>query len=115
MKKGAVGLLFISTFLVIYWYMLRWSLRKRFISKTFDKSKNANHNYQIEVNDEELVIDETPLPWSKIKRVISLKEGFLLYHKEEFFFFPSTAFKDLEERNKFASIAKQKIENYTKG
>jgi len=45
---------------------------------------------------------------------ISLKEGFLLYNKDEFFFFSSSAFKDMDERNELASIAKEKVENYTK-
>jgi len=115
LKKEAVGLLFISTFLVIYWYMLRWSLRKRFISKTFDKSPNANHNYNVVLDLKAITIDNNPILWSDIKKVISLKEGFLLYHKDEFFFFPSSTFKDMDERNEFASIAKDKVTNYIKG
>jgi hypothetical protein len=115
MKKGAVGLLFISTFLVIYWYMLRWTLRKRFILKTFDKSPNANHTYNVEITDEALKIDTTILSWSDIKKVISLKEGFLLFNKDEFFFFPSSAFKDMDERNEFSTIAKDKVTNYIRG
>ncbi len=113
LKKDAIGLLFISTFLVIYWYLLRWNFRKRFISKTFDKSSNANHKYNIKITNETITIDNNSISWSEIKKVIYLKEGFLLYYKDEFFFFPSSAFKDMDERNEFASLAKEKVENYS--
>jgi hypothetical protein len=113
--KGApIGLLLVSTLLVGYWYFFRWRLRKSMLSKTFDKNPNLSQTYNVAVNDRAIDINGSLIDWSDIKEVVSLKKGFLILSNNSFFFFPKNAFKDIEERNEFASLAKSKVSNYTK-
>jgi len=115
MKKGAGGLLIISSILLVYWYLLRWPIRKFFINKTFDKSPYANKQFNIKILDDGIEVNNSLIGWDKILQVIFLENGFFLYMEQDFFFFPSSAFKDIEERNRFAAIAKKKVQNYQKG
>jgi len=115
MKKEAVGLLLISTFLTIYWYFLRWPMRRAMLSKSFDAITDANHTFNITASQEGLMIDEHMTPWDKVLEVVSLEEGYLLYHSDTFVFFPVYAFKNLEEKNRFAALAKQKVKHYQRG
>ncbi len=112
MKKGAVGLLLISSILLVYWYLLRWPLRKFIISKSFDKSPYANKKFNIKIYDDKIEINTESIKWDKISQVIFLESGFLLYTDQKSFFFPSGAFKDMEEKNKFAAMAKKRVKNY---
>jgi hypothetical protein len=115
MKKEAVGLLLISTILTIYWYFLRWPMRRAMLRKSFDSIGNANHTFKIIASEEGLMIDEQMTPWDKVLEVVSLEEGYLLYYSNTFVFFPVYAFKDLEEKNRFSTLAKEKVKYYKKG
>ena len=109
--KGApIGLLLISTFLVIYWYFLRWPMRKSMLAKRFDKEAT----YDIKVKEDEIIINEKKIAWSEVLEVVSLEKGFLILANDSFFFFPRKAFKTLEEKNAFAEIAKKNVKSYTK-
>jgi hypothetical protein len=115
MKKGSVGLLFVSTFLVLYWYFLRWPMRRRIIEKMYDKGIDKNHTYHVTVDENGVTIDCKTIPWRDFLSVISLDDGFLLYSEDAFFFFPASAFHDLETKNSFAQLAKNYATSYQKG
>lgn len=115
MKGGAIGLLLISTVLVLYWYSLRWPLRKKMIERTFDKLPNANKNYHINISDQNLSIDEKEISWNEITQVLVLKDGTFLYLNQDSLFIPNVAFKTSEEKNTFLKILKNSVSNYTKG
>jgi len=109
--KGApVGLLLVSTFLVVYWYFFRWQIRKYLLAKSFDKEMT----YNIFADQEKIRINENSINWDSILEVVSLEKGFLLLWDKSFFFFPKSAFKDSDERNAFAVLAKEKVKSYTK-
>jgi len=114
MKGGAIGLLLLSSILVIYWYYFRWQIRKKLLLKNFDISNNKNHQFKIIADDEGLNIDNVGIQWSNILEVVSFDEGFLLYYNDTFIFFPTKAFESIEEKNRFASLAKSKVQNYKK-
>ena len=114
MQKDAIGLLIISTILTTYWYFFRWSIRKFILSKSFDMLENANHKFKITVNRERLLIDEISSSWSDIREIVSLEDGFLIYYKESFIFFPSKAFKSIEDKNRFSLLAKEMVVKYKK-
>ena len=114
MKGGAIGLLLLSSILVIYWYYFRWQIRKKLLLKNFDTSNNANHQFKIIADDEGLNIDNVNIKWSNILEVVSFDDGFLLYYNDTFIFFPTKAFESIEEKNRFASLAKSKVQNYKK-
>jgi len=114
MKGGAIGLLLLSSILVVYWYYFRWQIRKKILLKNFDTSNNANHQFKIIADDKGLNIDKVDIQWSSILEVISFAEGFLLYHNDTFIFLPSKAFDSIEEKNHFTSLAKNQVQNYKK-
>ena len=114
LKKGAPGLLFISSFLVLYWYLLRWKLREASIKKAFDKSPTANMQYSVDANNYGININSQIIQWQDILKVVSLSEGALIYTKNNFFFFPASAFKNLEDKNSFSKLAKANAQNYIK-
>jgi hypothetical protein len=114
MKQGSIGLLLISTILVLYWYMFRWPLRKRFIEKTFDKLPNANTQYTISTSDTGITTNGEDITWSNIANVLVLKEGIFLYLASNSIFIPNKAFDAIEERSDFLKTLKQNVTNYTK-
>ena len=114
LKKGAPGLLFVSSFLVLYWYLLRWKLREASIKKSFDKSPTANMQYSVDANNYGININSQIIQWQDILKVVSLSEGALIYTKDNFFFFPANAFKNLEDKNSFSKLAKANAQNYIK-
>ena len=113
MKKGAAGLLSISTILIIYWYGFRWNIRRYFINKSFDKLPNANRNIHILLKDDGLYLDHAKISWEEIAGVILLQDGFIVYLTNSSFFIPSFAFNNADERNEFAKIVEQKIKYFS--
>lgn len=114
LKKGVVGLLLISTILVVYWYFFRWNLRKRLLLKSFEKSSTKNHHYNIVVDDEGIHSKEMTISWEHVNQVVSLNEGFLIYSDESSLFIPTNAFADEDKKNDFAILAKKKANAYTR-
>jgi hypothetical protein len=112
MKGGGIGLLLLSSLLILYWYYFRWEIRKSILIKNFNKSPNANHQFEIEANEEGLKIDNSLIEWSKILEVVSLKSGFLLYYDTTSLFLPIGGFKDIEEKSRFKSMVKKYGRNY---
>jgi len=109
--RGApIGMLLVSSFLVIYWYFLRWPLREMMLSKRFEKDEY----YSVLVEDSYISINQKEISWDDILEVVSLTKGFLIFAKEKFIFFPKDAFADMDERNEFAYIAKKRVANYKK-
>jgi hypothetical protein len=109
MKGGGVGLLLLSSILILYWYYFRWEIRKSILIKNFKKSPNANHKFNILANEKGITIDDRLIQWSKIEEIISLRDGFLLYYDNSFLFFPLNAFKDIEKKNQFGLLVKANI------
>ncbi|MCX6052671.1 MAG: YcxB family protein [Campylobacterales bacterium] len=114
LKKDVYGLLIISTVLVIYWYAMRWPLRKIILLKSFEASSNKNHKFIMSADNAGIKVDETLIKWDAILEVLSLKNGFLLYHGVTFLFIPKDAFFDVEEKDKFSQLAKKNIQHYKK-
>ncbi len=114
LKKDVYGLLIISTVLVIYWYAMRWPLRKIILLKSFEASSNKNHKFIMSADNAGIKVDETLIKWDAILEVVSLKNGFLLYHGVTFLFIPKDAFFDAEEKDKFSQLAKKNIQHYKK-
>ncbi|MEN4053973.1 MULTISPECIES: hypothetical protein [Sulfurimonas] len=114
LKKDVYGLLIISTLLVIYWYALRWPLRKNMLLRGFMASDIKNHKFSIEIDENNLKIDGSFIEWREILEVISLCDGYLLYKGDSFLFFPKSTFKSTEDREKFIVLVKKKEIFYKK-
>ncbi len=104
LNKDIYGLLIVSTFLVVYWYVLHWPLRKNILLRGFMASDIKNHKFIIEIDENNLKIDENLIKWQEILEVISLSSGYLLYREDSFLFFPKSAFKSAEDREKFIGM-----------
>ena len=107
LKKDAYGLLIIATFLVIYWYLLRWPLRRMMLLRGFMASSTKDHLFKINIDAQGLKIDTNDLQWSEILEVIAWCDGYLLYVGEDFFYFPKNAFVSAEDKELFVSYVKE--------
>ena len=114
LKKDAYGLLLIATILVVYWYALRWPIRRFMIARTYRASANQNHQFVLSANKEGIKLDNTLIKWSEIKEVISLKDAFLLYYGSSFLYIPKFAFISDDEKDRFSHLAKDNVQSYKK-
>ncbi len=101
MKKGSIGLLLISTILVVYWYFFRWKIRKKLIEKSFD----TKQEYHINIDKNKITINENYINWDSILEVVSLEKGFLVFYENSSMFFPKNAFENDDAIDAFLSIA----------
>jgi len=112
LKKDAYGLLLISTILVIYWYALRWPIRRFIIAKTYNSSSSKNHEFNLLANEKAITVDENIITWSEITEVISVEDAFLLYYGSSFLFIPKYAFESSDEKDRFSYLAKESVKSY---
>ncbi|NPA59291.1 MAG: hypothetical protein GXO30_02330 [Epsilonproteobacteria bacterium] len=108
LKHDSFGLLFISTFLVLYWYYGRWYLRKGMIEKYYDKSKLDATDVKFILKDEGLYYDENLIDWNDIEKVIKFDDGVLLQTTSNTLFFESSSFKSYDEVKTFLKLMKNK-------
>jgi len=114
LKKDAYGLLLISSILVIYWYLLRWPIRKFMIARSFDSSASKDHEFKMLASKDGIEVDTVMIKWSKITEVISLESAFLLYYGTSFLFIPKSAFQNDSDKDKFSKLAKNGVQSYKK-
>jgi hypothetical protein len=108
LKHDSYGLLYLSTFLVVYWYYGRWFVRKRMFLKFYDKNNSQDITVHFSIDKEGMQGDEKFISWDDISRVIELEEGILVQSVQEALFFPNTAFKNSKEKERFVKIAKER-------
>ena len=113
LKKGAVGLLLISSFLLVYWYFLRWPIRKSIIKKVFNKNFKNQNKYEIKINENGIFINQNNLAWTDIIEIVRVDKGFLVYFQNDFVFFENKVFT-LDEKAKFIEIAKKYVNKYVR-
>ncbi len=92
LKQGTYGMFLLGSILTIYWYFLRWPIRKALLKIAFKKSPLANKDIEIEVNDKVLINNQ------KIDLIdlIKLENGYLLIFEKGFFYLPLTdSYKEL--------------------
>jgi hypothetical protein len=82
LKHNAYGLLFISTVLIFYWYVLRWQVRKLLAIKWFNKMPIKDKPIHIVIDDEGITSNlyNEKLSYSNIDLYKSPQEGVLLFH-----------------------------------
>lgn len=114
LKKDAYGLLLISSILVIYWYVLRWPIRRFMIIRSFKSSPSKNHTFKITATEEGIQVDSTMVSWKDITEVISLEKAYLLYYGTSFLFIPKSAFANDKESDRFSNLVKNSVTSYKK-
>jgi len=99
LKHDAYGMLIVSSFLLLYWYGVRWQLRKRLAKRLFGISPLANQEVTTSFDAEGMKTDDTFTPWSEIEKVVEVESGFLFYGEHQSNFFPKNAFSSSEDRD----------------
>jgi len=108
LKHNSFGILFISTFLVIYWYYVRWFVRKRIIVKFYNKSGLDAKDVVFTLQDDGLHYDEVLIGWDDISKVVKFDDGILIQTIDSTLFFQREAFNSFEDVQRFMEIMKKK-------
>ena len=107
LKHHAFGLLYLSTFLVIYWYYIRWYIRKRMIVKYYDGSQIDNKEVVFTLRGEGLYYGNDLIDWDHIFKVVKFEGGILLQTLHHTLFFEKSAFNSYDEMQKFLALMKK--------
>ena len=108
LKGGSVGLLMLSTFLILYWYVIKkWLVHKR-ATKAYENSPLKDSKITLTITDEGIKQDNTFISWHDIQGLVPIEDDILLYHKESAFYIPSNAFNSIEDRSSIKSLAKER-------
>ncbi len=102
--KGRGFVLFaFSCILVIYWYFLRWPLRRYFIKSSLKRSPFIDKEIEITLTKNGLSIDKNIIPYENIKDIISTQDGYIIDIKDLFLYIPKSKLLD----NSFISELKE--------
>jgi len=108
LKHESYGILYISTFLVFYWYFGRWYLRKRVLVNFYKKNMPKNVKVHFDIDGKGLHKDKKLISWEEITKIIELENGILLQSLHDTLFFQNSAFGSADELQQFLAIAKAK-------
>ena len=108
LKHDAYGMLYLSTFLVIYWYYIRWYIRKSMIVKFYNNSNTDNTKVSFTLEDDGLHFDDKVIDFENILKVVKFDDGVLIQTSTNTLFFEKAAFNSVKEMNKFISIMREK-------
>jgi hypothetical protein len=100
-KHNSFGILFLSTFLVIYWYYGRWYLRKAIIEKYYDKSNFTDQEISFKLDKKGIYYNNELLVWEDMIKVINVDDGVLLQTSTNTLFFEKESFKSKEQMQNF--------------
>ncbi|WP_201353708.1 YcxB family protein [Hydrogenimonas urashimensis] len=114
-RHQAIGLLLVSTLLVIYWYGLRWPLRRRMLRRFFRSHPDAGKTLEISLLKEGVCVKEGCIPWNRFLRAILSPKGYLLQLDDgTFLYLPRRIFPDSDTRNAFVAEIREKISSIVK-
>ena len=108
MKHDSFGLLYLSTFLVLYWYYGRWYLRRNMIVRFYNSASYLNDKDLLFILEEDgLHFDDKVIGWNDIYKAIKVDNGVLLQTSFSTMFFEKTSFKKFGEMQRFLEIMKK--------
>jgi len=107
-KGGSIGLLLLSTVLILYWYVIKkWLVHQRAI-KAYENSAFKNSQIKLQITQEGVTQEDTFIPWEEIQGLVPIEDDILFYYKKNAFYIPSNAFKSIEEKSALKSLVKEK-------
>jgi hypothetical protein len=109
---GAPGLLLISSLLVVYWYFLRWPLRRRALRRFYEKSPFVGKTLRVEPTEKGICIDEACVPWDGFVRGVASPKGYLLEMCDSFLYLPRHIFPDARSRNGFMALVRENVPRF---
>jgi len=108
LKHDVFGLLYLSTFLVLYWYYGRWYLRKRMLEKFYEKNGVEGKKIEFILDEEGLHFEGQLVSWENIEKVIKFDDGILIQTNDATLFFENSFFESSSARVRFMELAKEK-------
>jgi hypothetical protein len=108
LKHDSYGILYISTFLVFYWYYGRWYLRKRVLHNYYKKNTPTNVEVDFIIDNEGLHQDKNFISWDEIIKIITHKNGILLQTLKDSLFFQNSAFASTDDQKQFLAMAQER-------
>ena len=114
LMAGRYALLLLSTLLVLYWYGLRWPMRKAALKRLFARSDRADQTLHLRADEKGLCIDDRCVGWETFRRVVAATEGYLLEMQEGVLFIPKSRFEDGETQRRFVSLLREKVPRFEK-
>ncbi|SFV58312.1 hypothetical protein MNB_SV-12-621 [hydrothermal vent metagenome] len=107
-KAGTVGLLMLSTILILYWYVIKKWLIKRRAVNAYENSPLKDSQINLQITKDGVKQDETLIPWEALKGLVPVEDDILLYYSDKAFYIPSNAFKNMEAKSALKTLAKEK-------
>ncbi len=107
LKHDSYGLLFTSTFLVVYWYYGRWYLRKGMIKRFYRQHHSDAEHLQVEVDESGISVNGEQITWQEVLKVLVFDEGFVVQTQKGTLFFEKEYFANSSERAAFKALAKK--------
>jgi hypothetical protein len=105
LKHDVYGFLVVSTLGLVYWYGLRWPLRKYFINKTFEKSPLSNKTISLVAKDDGIYLDnQLQISYNNINDIVELENGIVIYHQAGTSYFPNSSFDSKKDKEKFIKL-----------
>ncbi len=111
-RQGTVGMLLLGTLLSIYWYFLRWPLRKAALLREFRRSATAGKRLGVVLRDEGIAIDGETVAYDAVQRVLAALQGYVLLIGDGFLFVPDSAFSDAKTRERFSSALIERVGSF---
>jgi hypothetical protein len=108
LKGGSVGLLMLSTILILYWYVFKKQLLHRRALASFERSALKDSRITLQVDEEGIEQNGVRVGWEEIQGVVPVEDAILLYYKDKTFYIPESAFASIEEKSRLKSLAKAK-------
>ncbi len=97
LKYNSFTLLVVSAFLVFYWYVLRWWLRKRLIEKFYKKKDIRPTTLHLYCNEEGISIQKQQIKWSDVAYAFETDTAILIQTNEELLYIPLDSFDSLDD------------------
>jgi len=105
LKHNAFGLLYISTFFVLYWYYGRWYLRKKMIERFYNSSNIKDKDVEFILKDGELFFENEKID---ILKVLKFDDGVMLQTSINPLFFAKDSFKNFDDFQTFLEVMRDK-------
>jgi len=112
LKVHSYGLLYLSTFLLLYWYGFRWPIRKAALKRFFKKLPFSDEMLNIEADDGGICLNDRCIPWNEFKRILVTREGYLMDMEDAFIYIPKGHFANDKDREKFYDLVRNSAEHF---
>ena len=104
LKYHSFSLLIFSTFALVYWYYLRWQIKKFFLIRGFKDSPLKDTTICVSFDKKALHVNESEISLESINKVKETEVGFLVYLVNSSLFFSKSSFIDRKVVSKFRAI-----------